>query len=171
MVPCAVLRPVHRLSSNFVLKNVPTYLPPNPHISETAFSHRFQKVYTYSPTQNESLAQRTKSSENPRKVPKPTVLAHSECPQEILQHNTTQHNSTQHNTTQHNTTQHNTTQHNTTQLNTTQHNTTQHNTTQHNTTQHNTTQHNTTQHNTTQHNTTQHNTTQHNTTQHSQGCA
>ena len=58
--------------------------PPDVHISETAFSHRFQKVYT-PPPRNKSLAQRTKSSENPQKVPKPTALAHSECPQEICQ--------------------------------------------------------------------------------------
>ena len=33
-----------------VLKNVTTYpRPPNPYISEMAFSHRFQKVYTYPP--------------------------------------------------------------------------------------------------------------------------
>ena len=36
-------------SSASVLKNMVTYPPPNPYISETAFSHRFQKVYTYPP--------------------------------------------------------------------------------------------------------------------------
>ena len=47
--------------------------PPNPYISETAFSHRFQKVYTAPPPppKNESLAQQTKSSENPQKSQNP----------------------------------------------------------------------------------------------------
>ena len=36
-------------SSAWVLKNMVTYPPPNPYISETAFSHRFRKAYTYPP--------------------------------------------------------------------------------------------------------------------------
>ena len=64
------------------------HLPPpplDPYISETAFSHRFQKVYTSPPPpqRDEVLAHSTKSSQNAGKVPKPTVLAHTECPQEI----------------------------------------------------------------------------------------
>ena len=62
-----------------LLKNVTSYPPPpNPYISEMAFSHRFQKVYTYP----EILAQQTKSLENSQNVPKPTVLTRSECPRE-----------------------------------------------------------------------------------------
>ena len=57
--------------------------PPNTYISETAFSHRFQKVYTQPPQLDDILAYWTKSPQNPGKVPKPTVLAHTECPQEI----------------------------------------------------------------------------------------
>ena len=38
------------------------------------------KKYTHNPPPTESLAQRTKSSENPRNVPKSTTLAHYECP-------------------------------------------------------------------------------------------
>ena len=38
------------------------HLPrPNPHTSETAFSHRFQKIYTYPPQRDEMLAHWTKS--------------------------------------------------------------------------------------------------------------
>ena len=36
-------------SSALVLKNMVTYPPPHPYISETAFSHRFRKAYTYPP--------------------------------------------------------------------------------------------------------------------------
>ena len=32
-----------------VLKNATTPPPPNPYISEMAFSHAFQKIYTYTP--------------------------------------------------------------------------------------------------------------------------
>ena len=49
-------------------KNMVSDPPPHPYISETAFSHRFQKVYTYPPQRDEILAHWTKSSENPRKV-------------------------------------------------------------------------------------------------------
>ena len=57
--------------------------PPDPYISETAFSHKFQKVYTCPPKREEIMAHWTKSSQNPVKLPKPTVLAHK-CPREIL---------------------------------------------------------------------------------------
>ena len=60
----------------YLLKNVTP--PPNPYISETAFSHRFQKIYTYPPQSDEILARWTKSSQNGGKMPKPTVLAHNE---------------------------------------------------------------------------------------------
>ena len=36
-------------SSASVLKNMVTYPPPYPYTSETAFSHRFRKAYTYPP--------------------------------------------------------------------------------------------------------------------------
>ena len=52
--------------------------PPNPYFSETAFLRRFQKVYTYPPKRNNILAHWAKSAEKPGKMPKPTVLAHSE---------------------------------------------------------------------------------------------
>ena len=45
-------------------KTVTTYPPPpppNPYISETAFSHRFQKAYTYPPLRNEILVHWTKT--------------------------------------------------------------------------------------------------------------
>ena len=43
---CPVCRPVY----SSVRKTVTTYpRPPNPYISETAFSHRFRKAYTYPP--------------------------------------------------------------------------------------------------------------------------
>ena len=39
---------VNRQMGSSDLKSVSTYPPPpNPYISETAFSHRFQKAYTY----------------------------------------------------------------------------------------------------------------------------
>ena len=65
-----------------VLTNVTTYPPPNPYISEAAFSCRFQKVHTYPPPpqRNDILAHRTENSENLRKVPKPTELAHYDQP-------------------------------------------------------------------------------------------
>ena len=83
VVPCSLLCPVHRQISSYVLKNVNTYPPPpNPY---TAFSHRFQRAYTYPPhTRNEVLAHRTKSQKTPGKTPKPTELAHCECLQEKL---------------------------------------------------------------------------------------
>ena len=46
-VPCALLRPMYRQVSSRFLKNMVTYPPP--YISETAFSQRFQKLYTYPP--------------------------------------------------------------------------------------------------------------------------
>ena len=58
--------------------------PPNPYISETAFSHRFQKVYTYPPPKGNEILAHCKSSQNPGTVPKPTMLAHIECPREIF---------------------------------------------------------------------------------------
>ena len=54
--------------------------PPNPYISETAFSHRFQKVYTYPPPTERNFGALDQSSEKTRKVPKPTLLAHNKCP-------------------------------------------------------------------------------------------
>ena len=36
-----------------------------------------------SPPRNDILAHQTKSSQNPRKVPEPTVLAHNECPRDM----------------------------------------------------------------------------------------
>ena len=35
--------------------------PPNPYISETAFSHRFRKAYTYPPQGDDILVQYAKS--------------------------------------------------------------------------------------------------------------
>ena len=163
-----------------------------PPFSEMAFSHRFQKLYTYPPPKGTKfwrigpkVYKTQEKCQNPpcwrtMNVPERDTsittrthniihnTMHNAAPdtQRHAQHNTTQHNTTQHNPTQHNTTQHNTTQHNTTQHNTTQHNTTQHNTTQHNTRPHNTKQHKTTQHSTAQHNTAQHSTAQHSTAQH-----
>ena len=54
------------------------HLPPPPYISETAFSHRFQKVYIYPPKRNNILAHWAKSAEKPVKMPKPTELAQKE---------------------------------------------------------------------------------------------
>ena len=48
-------------SSASVLKDMVTYPPPNPYISETAFSHRFRKAYTYPPLWNEILVHWTKT--------------------------------------------------------------------------------------------------------------
>ena len=48
-------------SSASVLKNMVTYPPPNPYMSEMAFSHRFQKAYTYPPQGNDILVHWTKS--------------------------------------------------------------------------------------------------------------
>ena len=58
--------------------------PPQPtHFSNGTFSQISKRIHIPPPLpQNEGLAQRTKSSETPRKVPKPTALAHSECPRE-----------------------------------------------------------------------------------------
>ena len=50
--------------------------PTHPYISESAFSHGFQKVYTYPPPhprRDGILAHWTKNSQNPGKVPKPTI--------------------------------------------------------------------------------------------------
>ena len=49
--------------SRKVVQSVATYPPPppNPCISGTAFSHRFQKAYTYSPLRNENLVHWTKT--------------------------------------------------------------------------------------------------------------
>ena len=57
--------------------------PPNPCISEMAFSHRFQKVYTYPPLRNEILVLWTKNGENPENTRICSALAYSECPREI----------------------------------------------------------------------------------------
>ena len=57
--------------------------PPNPCISEMAFSHRFQKVYTYPPLRNEILVLWTKNGENPENTRICCALAYSECPREI----------------------------------------------------------------------------------------
>ena len=59
-----------------MLKKVTAYPPYQPDISETAFSHRFQKVYTYPPVGSNILGHRTESSENLVKVKTPTALAH-----------------------------------------------------------------------------------------------
>ena len=82
---CSVLCIVH-FAALFAQKR--DHLPPppsDPYISEAAFSHRFQK-YTHTPPplkQDEILVYWTKSSHNPGKVAKLTVLAHTECPREI----------------------------------------------------------------------------------------
>ena len=56
--------------------------PPNPYISESAFSHKFQKVYAYPPPPQgyDNLAHRTESLENLGTLPKPTKLAYYELP-------------------------------------------------------------------------------------------
>ena len=46
MVPRALLHPVHRAICSSVLKKCDHLPHPDPYISETASSHRFQKVYT-----------------------------------------------------------------------------------------------------------------------------
>ena len=63
-----------------LLKNVIIYPPPPTHTfpKRPLFCHRFQKVYTLPPQRDKIWAHWTKSSSNPGKVPKPTVLAHSE---------------------------------------------------------------------------------------------
>ena len=43
---CPVRYPVYSSGLKIVTTSPP---PPNPYISETAFSHRFQKAYTYPP--------------------------------------------------------------------------------------------------------------------------
>ena len=73
---------VHRPMCCAALKNVKPS-PPNPYISETAFSCTFQKVYTYPPPGDDMFAHRSKSCRKCRKVPKPRKLAGSECPREI----------------------------------------------------------------------------------------
>ena len=80
-VQCCVC--VHRPMCCAALKN-DNPSPPNPYISEMAFSCRFQKVYTYPPPGDDMFARGSKSCRNYRKVPKPTKLAGSECPREIL---------------------------------------------------------------------------------------
>ena len=74
---------VHRPMCCAALKNVKPS-PPNPYISETAFSCTFQKVYTYPPPGDDMFAHRSESCRKCRKVPKPRKLAGSECPREIL---------------------------------------------------------------------------------------
>ena len=66
-----------------MLKNIVSYPPPNPCISEMAFSHRFQKVYTYPPLRNEILVLWTKNGEKPENTRICSALAYSECPREI----------------------------------------------------------------------------------------
>ena len=63
MIPGALPRPVRRPMYSSVLKTVTTYPPPNLYISETAFSHRFQKAYTYPPPplRNDFLVHWTKT--------------------------------------------------------------------------------------------------------------
>ena len=80
-----MLRPVHHPS----FSSVPTTPPPTHTFLKRHFLTDFKK-HTHTPpppphTRNESLAQQTKSSENPQKVPKPTALVRCECPREILQ--------------------------------------------------------------------------------------
>ena len=60
--------------------------PPNPCISEMAFSHRFQKVHTYAPLRNEILVLWTKNGENPENTRICSALAYYECPREIYGH-------------------------------------------------------------------------------------
>ena len=81
-VQCCVC--VHRPMCCAALKN-DNPSPPNPYISEMAFSCRFQKVYTYPPPPpgDDMFARGSKSCRNYRKVPKPTKLAGSECPREM----------------------------------------------------------------------------------------
>ena len=67
-------------------QNIVSYPPPNPCISEMAFSHRFQKVYTYPPLRNEILVLWTKNGENPENTRICSALAYSECPREIYIH-------------------------------------------------------------------------------------
>ena len=52
-VPCIVKFPA--VCSKIWSPAPPPPPPPNPHISETAFSYRFQKVYTYPPKGNDIL--------------------------------------------------------------------------------------------------------------------
>ena len=78
---------MYRRVSSCLLKIMVTYPPPpTPYISEMAFSHRFQKVYIYPTQGNDISAHRTKSSKTLGKRPKPTELAHNECPREIWEH-------------------------------------------------------------------------------------
>ena len=79
MVPCALLFPVHRRISSSVLKNVNAHPPPNPYIPETAFSHRFQKVYTYPANGTKFWRIRPKVQKPQEKCQNP----HSECPREM----------------------------------------------------------------------------------------
>ena len=58
---CPVLCIVH-FAAPFAQKCDHLPPPPNPYISETAFSHRFQKVYTYPHQRDQILAHWTKSS-------------------------------------------------------------------------------------------------------------
>ena len=79
VVPRALLHPLHRTICSSVLKNVTTYPPPpNPAFLKLPFLTDFKK-HTPPP---KILAHRTKNSQKPGKVPKPTVLAHTECPRE-----------------------------------------------------------------------------------------
>ena len=53
MIPGTLPRLMRRPMYSSVLKTVTTYPPLNPYISETAFSHRLQKAYTYPPPPTE----------------------------------------------------------------------------------------------------------------------
>ena len=68
-----------------LLKNVTIYPPPPTHtFLKRPFLTDFKK-YTHTPPppqRDEILAHWTKSSENPGKMPKPTVLAHTDYPRE-----------------------------------------------------------------------------------------
>ena len=71
-------------ASNFGLRFCKNMVsdPPHPYISETAFSHRFQKVYTYPPPpKGRNFGALDQKFTKPRKSA--TVLAHTKCPREI----------------------------------------------------------------------------------------
>ena len=78
---CPVLCIVH-FAAPFAQKCDHPPPPPPTHIFlKRPFLTDFKK-YTPPPQRDEILAHWTKSSQNPGKVPKPTVLAHNKCPRE-----------------------------------------------------------------------------------------
>ena len=62
-VQCIVC--VHRPICCSVLKNVTTYPPPHPYISEMAFFHRFPKIYTPPPRCDTPNSHQTMMMYNP----------------------------------------------------------------------------------------------------------